>query len=77
MKLRGDDEGIAALKALREANPSALKFLIEEARTNTDLTAQHRAEDGTLYLLRLDPHSGDLVVERAENQRPSRLPGGG
>ena len=76
VKLTGDEAGVAALKAMHAKDDGAsVKFLVQEARTNTDLKAEFRAEDGTLYDLRLDPKSGDLVIERAENQRPSRLPG--
>jgi hypothetical protein len=77
VKLTGDDEGIRALKAMHEKDGNYLKFLVGEARTNTDHKAEFRAEDGTLYELRLDIRTGDLVVERAADQRPSRLPGPG
>jgi hypothetical protein len=76
VKLTGDEEGVAALKAMHKKDDgAAVKFLIQEARTNTDLKAEFRAEEGTLYELRLDPKSGDFVISRADNQRPSKLPG--
>ena len=65
MKLEGDQEGIAVLKAMHEKDKSYLKFLVGEARTNTDHKAPFKAEDGTRYMLRVDPRTGDLVVERA------------
>ena len=76
MKLTGDEAGVAALKAMHAKDGGAsVKFLVQEARTNTDMKAEFRAEDGTLYDLVLDPKSGDLVVSKADNQRPSKLPG--
>ena len=64
MKLDGDEEGIAILKAMHEKDPDYLKMLVGEARTNTDLKAPFKGEDGTKFMLRLDPKSGNLVVER-------------
>ena len=74
MKLEGDEEGIAQLKELHAENKTYLKFLVDEARTNTDLKAEFRGKNGTLYELILDPKSGDLRVQEAAAQRPSRLP---
>lgn len=65
MKLDGDQDGIAVLKAMHAKDPTYLKFLVGEARTNTDHRAPFKAEDGTAFVLRVDPKSGDLVVERA------------
>lgn len=64
VKLEGDPEGIAALKAMHARDKDYLKFLVGEARTNTDHRAPFRADDGTAYVLRVDPRTGDLVVER-------------
>jgi hypothetical protein len=76
VKLTGDEEGVAALKAMHAKDGGAyVKFLVQEARTNTDLKAEFRAEDGTLYVLKLDLKSGDLVIDLADDQRPSKLPG--
>lgn len=76
VKLTGDEAGVAALKAMHaKDNGASVKFLVQEARTNTDLKAEFRAPDGTLYDLIVDPKSGDLIVEKAKNQRPSKLPG--
>ncbi len=65
MKLDGDPDGIAALKALHAADKEYLKMLVGEARTNTDLQAPFKAADGTRFMLRVDVHTGDLVVARA------------
>jgi len=75
VKLTGHEEGIAQLKALHVQNKDAIKFLVEEARTNTDLTSEFRGQDGVLYRLQLDLRTGDLVVSLAPSQRPSSLPG--
>lgn len=63
MKLEGDQEGIEALKALKEKNKEALKFLVQEARTNTDLTARFKSEAGKPFKLRVDPATQGLIVE--------------
>ena len=65
MNLGGDDQGIAALKALAGKDHEYLKFLIKEARSNTDLCTRFKAPDGTAYVLKVDPISGNLSVERA------------
>jgi hypothetical protein len=65
MELTGDSEGIAALKALAASDRGYLKFLIGEARSNTDLCTRFSGEDGRRWTLRLDPASGNLVVEPA------------
>jgi hypothetical protein len=74
VKLTGHEEGVAQLKALHAEDKSAIRFLVDEARTNTDLKARFRGKDGIQYLLIVDPKSGDLVVEPAPEQRPSKLP---
>jgi hypothetical protein len=65
VKLEGDEAGIAVLKAMHDKDKDYLKFLVGEARTNTDLKAPFKSEDGTAYVLRVDPKSGNLIVERA------------
>jgi len=74
MKLDGDEEGLAQLTELHAENKTYMKFLVDEARTNTELKAEFRGKNGTLYELILDPKSGDLLVRVASAQRPSRLP---
>lgn len=63
MKLEGDEAGVAALKALHAKDKSSVKFLVQEAKSNTDLKTTFRAEDGTVWVLRVDVQSGNLVVE--------------
>jgi len=64
VKLEGDEEGIAVLKAMHAQDKTYLKFLVGEAKTNTDLRAPFKAEDGRAFLLRVDPKTGNLVVEK-------------
>ncbi len=65
MKLEGDEEGIAALKALHAKDSGALKFLITDAKTTTDLKTTFKGEDGRAFVLRVDPRTGNLVIEPA------------
>ena len=62
MKVVGDETGVAALKALAAKDKNTIKFLLQDASTNTDRRTTFRAEDGTVWVLRIDV-SGDLVVE--------------
>ncbi|MDF1565421.1 MAG: hypothetical protein P1V51_20455 [Deltaproteobacteria bacterium] len=63
MELLGDPTGIAALKALAQADKSYLKFLINEARSNTDLCTRFTDPQGVHWVLRIDPATGNLLVE--------------
>ncbi len=65
MKLVGDTDGIAALKELSQNNRDYLKFLIAEAGTNTDHTANFTGPDGTRWHLVVKPGSAELEVKRA------------
>ena len=65
MKIDGDQEGIEVLKAMHARDKSYLKHLIGEARTNTDQKAHFSSDDGTKYVLSLNPATGGLLVERA------------
>jgi hypothetical protein len=64
VKLTGDPEAIAALKALHEKNEGFMKALLDDVRTTTDNATQFRDEEGNKYKLTLDPHSGELHVVR-------------
>lgn len=64
MNLEGDEEGIAVLKGLHAKDKSYLKFLVGEAKTNTDLKTTFKADDGRAFVLRVDVKSGNLVVEK-------------
>ena len=63
VKLEGDETGVGILKAMHAKDPQYLKMLVGEARTNTDLKATFKGEDGAKYVLRLDLKTGNLVVE--------------
>jgi hypothetical protein len=64
VELIGDQEGIAALKAIHTKNRDYLKFLLGEIRSNTDLRAAFKAEDGSQWHITLDPKSNELKVEK-------------
>jgi hypothetical protein len=65
VKLEGDEDGIAVLKAMHAKDPTYLKFLVGEAKTNTDLKTTFKAEDGTAFVLRVDVKTGNLVVDKS------------
>ncbi len=65
MKLVGDPDGIAVLKALHAEHADYMKFLIAEAQTNTPHVAGFRGPDGDKWELVLHPASGELEVRRA------------
>lgn len=64
MKLEGDEEGIAALKAMHAKDKGYLKFLVGEAKTNTDLKTTFKSEDGRPFVLRVDVMTGNLIVDK-------------
>lgn len=63
MKLEGDEDGVRALKALAAQDKNQIKFLIQEAKTNTDRRTTFKGLDGSSWVLRIDIVTGDLVVE--------------
>jgi hypothetical protein len=63
VELTGDQEGISALKALHAQDKSYLKFLIGEARSNTDSIAFFTAADGKKWQLFFDPRNGNIEVK--------------
>lgn len=67
VKLTGDPQALAALKAMHQKNAGFMKALMEDARTTTDKTTFFRGEDGTKYRLRVLPDSGDLEVTAVEH----------
>jgi hypothetical protein len=66
MKLNGDPQGIAALKAMHQRDPESVKFIIQDATTTTDMASVFRDDDGVRWRLTMDPKSGELSIERAE-----------
>lgn len=80
MQLRGDPDGIAALKELHAENKTYMKFLVGEARSNTDRTAIFTSKGGVKFALTVDVASGDLVVHPhplAPNKGGTTIPPGG
>lgn len=65
MQLTGDSEGIGELKRLHGENRGYLKFLLDEAKSNTDLTAEFTGKNGVHYKVVLDPRTGDVNVSPA------------
>jgi hypothetical protein len=65
-RLSGDPAGIAALKEMASTHREFLKYLITEARTNSDHCATFQAENGTKWVLHLDMATGKLEVSAAE-----------
>ena len=64
MKLIGDPDGIAALKALVAEHRDYMKFLLGEAQSNTNHAAVFKAADGAHWELFLHVESGDLEVRK-------------
>ena len=64
MRLVGDPDGIAALKAMAADKRDYMKFLIAEAGSNSDRTAPFKGKDGERWQL-VVLASGDLEVRRA------------
>lgn len=65
MKLSGDPEGIEELKRMQQERKDYLKYLITEAKTNTDFSTTFKSADGTKkYKLSYDRKSGELTVSR-------------
>lgn len=65
-RLTGDPDGIAALKQMASSHREFLKYLITEARTNSDHSATFQSDGGTKWVLKLDMATGKLEVSAAE-----------
>ncbi len=63
MKLTGNEDGIAQLRAMHEADKEYLKFLVGEAKSSSDLKAHFKTKEGKRFTLRLDLATGDLDVQ--------------
>jgi hypothetical protein len=46
MKISGDPQGLEELRLFKEKDAEYLKFLLNEAKTNTDFTATFKGRDG-------------------------------
>ncbi len=65
MKLEGDPDGIAALKAMHEQDKEGVKFLLKDAQTSTDHSAYFR-RDGRKWAIRLGV-DGTIHLEPARD----------
>ena len=64
MIMRGDPDGLTALKALQEHNRDYLKFLIQEAKTVFEHQADFKGEGGGQFRLLFDVKTGAFTVEK-------------
>ncbi len=63
MKLTGDPVGLEELKRIKEENIFYLKFIIKEAKSNTDYTANFKDKTGKQkYKLCYDPAMDSFTV---------------
>ncbi len=63
MKLSGDPEGLEELKRIKEENLFYLKFIMKEAKSNTDNTASFKGKAGKQkYKLSYDPATDSFTV---------------
>ena len=65
VKLTGDPDAIAALKAMHTNNPGYMKALLEDVKTTTDRTTTFRDEAGVKYRMTLDQNTGELRLDKA------------
>nr|BAL58234.1 hypothetical protein HGMM_F55D02C34 [uncultured prokaryote] len=66
MKIEGDPKGIEVLKKLKEKNVQFLKFLLHEAKTNTDLKAKFSGSEGDKYIIKYVPSQDVFIVEKED-----------
>lgn len=63
MKLTGDPEGLQELKRIKEENLFFLKFIMKEAKSNTDNTTTFKDKTGKQkYRLSYDPAADSFNV---------------
>ena len=64
MIMRGDPDGLTALRALQERNRDYLKFLIQEAKTVFEHHVDFKGIDGGQFRLMFDMKTGAFTVEK-------------
>lgn len=65
MKLIGDSEGIEELKFIKENKIFYLKFLLNEAKSNSNRRAEFKGRDGkTKYWITFYDLSGEIKIEK-------------
>ncbi len=63
MKLSGDPKGVEELRLFKEKDADYLKFILNEAKTNTDLTTTFKSRDGQQkYRLTFHPQTDEFTV---------------
>jgi|GEM_PF-6158109 len=65
-RLVGSTDGIDALRRLAKDNRDFLKYLLTEARSNSDHTTNFKSADGAKYVLRLKMQTGEIEVQPVE-----------
>jgi hypothetical protein len=63
VEFTGDPEGIAAFKALYARDKPYVKFLLGEARSNTDFTARFTDEAGRKWAVVFEPRTGNVLLK--------------
>ncbi len=67
MQIQGDETGIAQLKELAKENKEYLKYLINEARSNTDHLTSYRGGNGVKYAVKIDVKTQTITVRPAQD----------
>ena len=62
--MRGDPDGLTALRALQERNRDYLKFLMQEAKTVFEHHVDFKSETGAWFRLTFDMKTGAFTVEK-------------
>jgi hypothetical protein len=63
LKLSGDPKGLEELHLFKEKDADYLKFILNEAKTNTDLTTTFKSRDGRQrYQLTFHPETDEFTV---------------
>ena len=66
MIMRGDPDGLTALRGLQERNRDYLKFLIQEAKTVFEHHVDFKSEQGAWFRLKFDMKTGAFTVEKKD-----------
>ena len=68
MKIVGDTNGIEELKKMQAERIDYLKYIITEAKTNTDLSATFKGSDGqTKFKITYNRLAQELKVEKVQS----------
>ena len=64
MIMKGDPDGLTALRRLQESNRDYLKFLIQEAKTVFEHHVDFKSELGAHFRLSFDVKTGAFTVDK-------------